>query len=133
MNIMGESMLQNTKIRLYLSTLFLGFTAILCLTITSTQNAKAAQTWNSTCVPAGVAVYTTRIHIKCTAAVGGISYFAVSTADKDHAARVLNTISTAQALGRTVSILYDPAVISNLPTGCQSSDCRTLLAVGFGQ
>lgn len=125
--------MQNPKKHYHLTIIFLFLTTTLWMFITFPQTTSAAATWHTTCVPEGVVVYTTRVHIKCTAPVGGMSYFAVSTEDKDHVARVLNTLSIAQALGRTVSILYDPAITTNLPPGCQQNDCRTLIAVGFGQ
>jgi hypothetical protein len=93
---------------------------------------QGAETWIS-CVPVGVVTYRIRVHIHCAAAVGGISYFAVSTTDTAYAARVLSTISTAQVAGRTLSIIYDPADLSGASIGCQTNDCRLILGVGFGQ
>lgn len=93
---------------------------------------QIAETWIS-CVPAGVVTYRIRVHVHCAAAVGGISYFAVSTTDSAYAARVLSTISAAQLAGRTLSILYDPSDLSGASIGCQTNDCRLILGVGFGQ
>lgn len=100
-------------------------------TISRTSEAPAASVWIS-CTPIGVATYTRRVHVQCSAAVGGISFFAASTADPSYAARVLSLISTAQVAGRTLSILYDPADTSGTGIGCGSSDCRLIQAVGFG-
>lgn len=88
--------------------------------------------WTS-CTPENIAAYTTRVHVKCTAAVGGIQYFAVSTSNAAFAARTLSVLSTAQVAGRTLNILYEPDDTSNLPPGCMESDCRALLAASFGQ
>jgi hypothetical protein len=94
--------------------------------------ANAAPTWIS-CVPAQVMNYRPRIHVKCTASVGGIIYFAASTTDSGFVARTLSVISTAQVAGRTLSILYDPSDLSGASIGCQTNDCRLIQAVGFGQ
>ena len=90
--------------------------------------------WTS-CVPVQVLVRTERIHVKCAAAVsGGIVFFAVGPQDAAHAARVLSLLTTAQVAGRTLSILYDPADDqSGTQIGCAPSNCRLILAVGFGQ
>lgn len=100
--------------------------------ISRTSEAPAASVWIS-CTPVSVMTYTGRVHVKCSAAVGGISYFAASTADASNAARVLSVISTAQVAGRTLSILYDPADTSGTAISCQAADCRLIQAVGFGQ
>lgn len=98
--------------------------------------APEAATWRS-CVPVEVMVYTTgsrRIHVRCSAAVSGILFHALATSDSSTAARVLSVITTAQVAGRTLTILYDPADTTNgPPIGCASSDCRLILAAGFGQ
>ncbi|HET7087861.1 MAG TPA: hypothetical protein VFL17_04360 [Anaerolineae bacterium] len=98
--------------------------------------APDAATWRS-CVPVEVMVYTTgskRMHVRCSAALSGILFHALGTSDSTTAARVLSVVTTAQAAGRTLSILYDPAdTTSGPPIGCSSSDCRLILAVGFGQ
>lgn len=96
---------------------------------TASQEPEAS-VWVS-CTPANVVTYSTRVHVKCTAAISGISYFAVSTADASKAARVLSILSTANVAGRTLSILYDPADTSGTSIGCQAADCRLLQAVGF--
>src|SRR5689334_10252527 len=38
------------------------------------------ETWVD-CIPVNVATFPARVHVKCAAAVGGIQYFAVATAD----------------------------------------------------
>ncbi|MCZ7572790.1 MAG: hypothetical protein M5U01_29900 [Ardenticatenaceae bacterium] len=86
-------------------------------------------TW-TTCTPARVGVFTTRIHIKCAAAVGGIWYFAVATTDDAHAARVLSLLNTALVTGRSLVILYNPSdTTGGPPIGCAANDCRLLLAL----
>lgn len=100
-------------------------------TVNRTSDAPATAVWIS-CTPIGVVVYAGREHVQCLESFSGISYFAVSTADPSHAARVLSVISTAQVAGRVVSILYDPADTSGAAIGCQPSSCRLILGVGFG-
>jgi hypothetical protein len=101
--------------------------------INSTSDMPASSTWTY-CTPDQVMTYTEsrRVHVHCTAAVSGISYFATGTGDAANAARVLSVITTAQVAGRTLSILYDPADLSGSAIGCGNSDCRLILAVGFG-
>jgi hypothetical protein len=88
----------------------------------------------ATCTPTNVAAYTSRIHVKCAvAAPGGIWYFAASTANAAHAARLLSVLSTAHAAGRTLDILYEPSDTSGASIGCDPSDCRLMLAAAFLQ
>jgi hypothetical protein len=98
----------------------------------STSQAPATSTWIS-CTPDAIVTYASRVHVHCAAAVGGISYFAASTADAANVARVLSVITAAQVAGRTLTILYDPADTSGTSIGCQAADCRLIQAVGFGQ
>ena len=97
--------------------------------------AAAAAPVDTFCTPDQVVVFTNapRLHVHCTAAVGGVSYFAISTADQAQAARVLTVINTALVAGRTLVIRYDPADLSGAPIGCQTNDCRLIQAVGFGR
>ena len=83
----------------------------------------------SYCVPDRVATYTTRMHIRCAAAINGIYFFAVPISDSKHAARMLATMLTAQAAGLPTRVLFDPDDTSNLPPGCLETDCRLLLAI----
>jgi hypothetical protein len=78
-------------------------------------------------------VYGNRIHVKCSAAVGNVRYFAASAQNSQHVARMLTVITTAQVAGRTLTIRYDPNDLSGASFGCLSSDCRIMRAVGFGQ
>ncbi len=87
----------------------------------------------TTCTPTDVAVYASRIHVRCVEVVGGIRYFAASTSNAAHAARVLSLLSTAHAAGRTLNILYEPSDTSGASIGCQTNDCRLLLAAAFLQ
>jgi len=91
--------------------------------------ASPASAW-ADCTPARVGVFATRIHVKCTAAVSGIWYFAYPTTDVAGVARVLSVLNTALVTGRTVVILYDPGdTTSGPPVGCAASDCRLLQAL----
>jgi hypothetical protein len=95
----------------------------------------AGTTIDVSCVPIQVAVFTNapRLHVRCAASVGGIIYFALSTADSPLAARVLSILTTAQVAGRTLGIRYDPADTSGTSIGCQANDCRLIDEVWFGQ
>jgi hypothetical protein len=90
-----------------------------------------AAIWN--CTPNQVYTTDVRVHVRCTAAAsGGIYYFATSTADPAEAARVLNVITAAVALGRNIDIWYNTDSAYN-PPGCLVGDCRLLESVAFGQ
>lgn len=85
------------------------------------------------CVPVQVSVFPGRIHVRCSAAVGGISYFAIPASDGEYLNRALSLLTTAQVAGRTLTIRYDPADTSGASYGCQSNDCRPIQSVAFGQ
>jgi hypothetical protein len=103
--------------------------ALISVSLFPSGDANAA-TWIS-CTPANIATYDSRVHVKCSAAVGGIQYFAAPTSDSENAARILSVISTARVAGRTLSILYDPADLSGASYGCLTDDCRPIIAVAF--
>jgi hypothetical protein len=91
-----------------------------------------AEVWTM-CTPLDVAAFSNRIHVRCAESVGGIYFFAASTANPAHAARVLSILSTAHAAGRTIDILYDPDDTSGTSIGCQANDCRLISAASFRQ
>lgn len=88
-----------------------------------------------TCTPLEVMPYVNaqRIHVKCAESYSGIRYFAQSTTDTASVARSLSVLTTAQVAGRTLTIRYDPDDLSGANIGCLTSDCRLIIAVGFGQ
>ncbi len=89
---------------------------------------KSAQ-W-SACTPARVAVFSSRVHVKCFVANAGILYYAFPTKDQAAAARVLTILNSALLTGRSLSIFNDPAdTTSGPPIGCQASDCRIIIAL----
>jgi hypothetical protein len=106
--------------------------SMLLFVLFAAGSASAAETWTS-CTPTEVMTYKVRVHVRCAASVGGISFFVVETQDVAYAARVLSVISTAQIVGRTLNILFDPADLSGAAIGCQTNDCRLIRAVGFGR
>jgi hypothetical protein len=95
-------------------------------------SAQAAETWTA-CVPVDVAAFQSRIHVRCASSVGGISFFAASTQDAAHAARLLAVLTAAQIAGRTLNVLFEPADQSGAAIGCSVSDCRLIRAAGFGR
>ena len=77
----------------------------------------------------GVAAYAGRIHVQCSnPAPGGIYYFALSTANSAHAARILSVLSMAHVTGKQLDILYDPGDTSGAALGCQEDNCRLILS-----
>jgi hypothetical protein len=92
----------------------------------------AAQTFTN-CTPVQVMAFAQRIHVRCAAAVGGIRFFALGTANAPNAARILTILTTAQVAGRDLTILFDASDLSGASIGCQTNDCRLILAAGFGR
>lgn len=88
------------------------------------QEALATPKDTSICTPVAVGNFVTRVHVRCSVAVSGILYFAVSTSNANNAARSLALLSVALASGRDVRIYYDPADTSGAAIGCQTNDCR---------
>jgi hypothetical protein len=74
-----------------------------------------------------VAVYESRMHVKCSPGVGLIKYFAYSTdsAHSSTANRMLAVANSAYAVGDKLGIWYD-SNSSNNPPGCQVNDCRLM-------
>lgn len=86
------------------------------------------------CKPKNVVVWNVqpRVHVQCTATVGGgIRYFAYPADDPDAVARVLTILTAARAAGADLVINYDPADTSGAAKGCNPNDCRLIRAVGF--
>lgn len=77
-----------------------------------------------TCTPIGAGEFTNRVHIHCSNAQSGITYFAVQANDADRAARILGLVAGAVLAGHTIDILYDPNDLSGGVWGCNNVDCR---------
>ncbi len=92
--------------------------------------AWASSTWIS-CTPVGTATFQGRVHVKCAASIGGVSYFAASTSDWTYVARILSVAESAQVGGRTLDILYDPSDLSGASIGCQTGDCRLIQGISL--
>jgi hypothetical protein len=80
------------------------------------------------CTPHQVALHPNRIHVRCTASIAGIEYFALATDDAGHSARTLSLLTAAQVSGRKVHVLYSPRDTSGTAIGCLAADCRLILA-----
>ncbi len=91
----------------------------------------AVNQWAS-CRPNQVMVFDNRIHVECAAAVGRIKFFAFPTNDSAKSSRMLSILSTAQVAGRNVLVLFEPTDASGPAYGCLASDCRPIIAAGFG-
>jgi hypothetical protein len=79
-----------------------------------------------------VSTYEDRIHVRCDkAASGGISFFAVPTANSAYAARILAVLIAAHVAGKNIEILYDPSDTSGADFNCLANDCRRIGSVGI--
>jgi arabinogalactan endo-1,4-beta-galactosidase len=86
--------------------------------------AAAAPVWVD-CTPGKVATFPSRVHVECTATVGGgILFFAVASSDTGYANRFMSLASSALVAGRTLRVFYDPADTSGTAFGCGAADCR---------
>lgn len=84
------------------------------------------------CTVNNVAVFESRIHVRCSPADGVIAYFAYPT-DLTHsqqASRYLALANSAFALGKHVWVYYDTNSAHN-PSGCNTTDCRLLLGLSM--
>jgi hypothetical protein len=100
------------------------------LVLGSASRSSAASTFY-TCKSVDVHSFAERIHVRCNQPTGGgIVFFAVSTANSAHAARILSVLMTAHLTGRNIVVEYDPNDTSGTAFGCQAHDCRRLLSVG---
>ena len=81
------------------------------------------------CTIANIAVFPSRIHVRCTTALPGtgIEYFAAA-GDNLHAVttnRFLMMLNTAYALGKPVYLYYIDSSSANV-SGCNAADCRMI-------
>lgn len=85
------------------------------------------------CQPTEVAVYQGRLHVRCSQTVndGGdvIRFWAVSTANSQHANRFLTLAASALVSGRDLKMSYTPGDTSGSAFGCQANDCRVPWAI----
>lgn len=108
----------------------------IALTGTSRADARSVDTQNSPpliapgdttaspflCNVNNVAVFDSRIHVRCNPADGSIAYFAYATSSPN-ANRYLALANTAYALGDRLYVYYYSDTAHN-PPGCQTGDCR---------
>jgi hypothetical protein len=107
-----------------LAAAFVVATAVTSSTAQSLPEGPAQTQATTICTPLTVAEFPNRIHIHCTVAVSGISYFAVATSDPSRAAHALALFATALASGHDVRIFYDAANTNGTAIGCLAADCR---------
>lgn len=93
----------------------------------------AAASATTGCTAEEVAVFANRIYVRCAAAVGGVSIFALPTTDAPHAARMLSLLSTAHVAGRAMTLIYETDAGAGGNFGCPPTDCRLLLGARFGK
>lgn len=95
------------------------------------QAAHASATQSRTCAPTEVAVFETRIHVRCQpiaaqAYTNDIIYYAISRkADARLADQVLQILLAAKSSRQNLRLWFDPTDYSSVP-GCQGNDCRRL-------
>jgi arabinogalactan endo-1,4-beta-galactosidase len=100
------------------------FASIVSLLVLVAGTATAAPVWVD-CTPASIGTFASRVHVRCSASVGGgIVFFAVASSDTGFANRYMSLGSSALVAGRTLRIFYDPADTSGSTFGCGTSDCR---------
>jgi hypothetical protein len=101
----------------------------ICLSALLPSQGWSAQTTHN-CHSIEIATFPERIHVRCdSAATGGIIFFAVPTANNEHAARILSTLLAGHVAGRTMIVGYDPQDESGKSFGCAVNDCRRLLYI----
>lgn len=84
------------------------------------------------CKVKDVTVFSNRIHVRCTTAtVSGIYFFAVPTVDSVQANRLLTIGSTTLVAGRKFIATFHPDDTAGAAWGCQTNDCRPLVAFGI--
>lgn len=94
---------------------------------------EAITAWSPDCTPIEVAVYESRLHIRCAQGVADgsatIYFWALPATKAQYANRFLSLGSTALVAGRRVAFLYTPGDTSGAAFGCAASDCRNVYAV----
>ncbi len=102
-------------------------------------NAQGANVASNSATPDGsfecmidrIAVWGSRMHVRCSTGVGDIVFFAApltSVAESRQANRFLSILISAAALNKSVWVWYNEDLAFN-PPGCGSNDCRLLEAV----
>ena len=77
------------------------------------------------CKVTGVGAFASRMHVRCSAPVGGISYFAIPTNTNGEFFRTSLAVANASLVaGKTLKIMYNPGDTSGAAYGCSANDCR---------
>jgi zona occludens toxin (predicted ATPase) len=101
--------------------------AVLTHQVQSVVAAPDSPTETFTCTPSQIAVFTNRIHMRCTTTTAdGIYYFAVSTADPAAASRFLSIFTTAKVSSKNVYMYYTTSDTTGTAWGCLASNCRRI-------
>lgn len=94
----------------------------------------APDDWTPQCTPTEVAVYESRIHVRCEEGVSDgsamIYFWAVPTTKPEFANRFLSIGSTALVAGRYLVFLYTPGDTSGADFGCLDA-CRNVYAIAL--
>ena len=99
--------------------------AVFVLILGSARDAGAT---SFLCTPVAVAAWSSRVHVRCSAAASGsISYFSVcNSPDSGFASRALSVFTTAKVTAKNLMIYYDAADTSGTACGCSGVDCRVI-------
>jgi hypothetical protein len=93
----------------------------------------APASWTSQCTPTEVAVYESRIHVRCAQGIqdgsATIYFWAVPATKSQLANRFLSIGSTALVAGRHLIFMYTPGDSSGAAFGCLATDCRNVSAI----
>lgn len=105
--------------------------AVMAIALASSTPSKAASPSANlaavySCTPNGIGVFENRVHVRCTAGLGGtIFFFAVCSTGSNSAlaSRMLSAFTTARALARPLDLYYNAGDTSGSACGCGTADC----------
>lgn len=90
----------------------------------------SAEKW-SKCNVVDVTVFDkSRLHIRCSPAVDGYTFFAVPWSNTEFLNQSLSVATAAIAYKKTINVRYNPSDKSTGPTfDCAAGDCRPLMGI----
>ena len=107
--------------------------ALLLLALAAAPEARAYDPAFGNCTPAGVGVFSNRVHVHCTVPISGISYFVQFTSDATRANQTLAAMLTAVSTGAVIGVRFDLDDTSGAAGGCLVADCRLIDWFEVGQ
>ena len=109
--------------------------AVMAIALASSTPSKAASPSANlaavfSCTPTGIGVFETRVHVRCSAGIGGgsVVFFAVCSTGTNSAlaSRMLSAFTTARALSRPIDLYYNAGDTSGAACGCGTGDCMRI-------